>query len=142
MRTRNYKTKKDYSKPKAYRKWDLWEEDDFFVGKYKEYGESEYKKKMFPNWTFEVIECNFNTVDKNGKERKILPGELLQLNSVGAMQRPMEEAVVDETVVMIEYFGKKEVPIDGEFVECHTMKVQHVELDEEEESEDNNGQDL
>lgn len=85
--------------------WGDWKEGDYVVGRYHSMYETEFRKKMQPNWRIEVLDCNFKIETKEGK--MISPiGQIMVLNSAGQLNKVMEKTEIG-MIVDLTYGGKR-----------------------------------
>ncbi len=117
--------------PSLFRGWADWKEGEYVVGKYHSMYETVYKKATQFNWRIEVLDCNFQIRDKDGK--KINPvGKILTLNSAGQLNKFMKDVPIGHGVEVV-YGGMQADKADPD-TEYHTFsKIESGPLEEEEE---------
>jgi len=110
----------------VFKKWDLWEEGEYFIGKYskKEFSEKYKKYTHF----FEIMESN---VEEFGK------GKLVGV-SAGSLQYQIDSNdVVKGDILRIEYMGKEVMPKgDWKGKEFTSLDIQVFEPTDDSKDED------
>lgn len=125
---RKFKSVRTVSAQQMYRKWSDYAEGDVVIGQYVGIHVCDYEKE---NMKIKVVDAQF----KDGTGENYI-GKVLVLNSCGSLDKARKEVSLNEYIQM-EYTGTTEIT-KGKFTgkDAHTISLEVVELDEEEQSDD------